>query len=84
MSSADRTPEEIAADIAETRNRLAGTIDALVYRAQPKTIIRRQTEALKAKFVDENGSPKTDAIVKVAGAVVGFVVVIVAIRKLTS
>lgn len=84
MSSADRTPEEIASDIAETRNRLAGTIDELVYRAQPKTIIRRQTEALKAKFVDENGSPKTDAIVKVAGAVVGFVVVIVAIRKLTS
>lgn len=84
MSSADRTPEEIAADIAETRNRLAGTIDELVYRAQPKTIIRRQAEVLKAKFVDENGSPKTDAIVKVAGAVVGFVVVIVAIRKLTS
>lgn len=84
MSSADRTPEEIAADIAETRNRLAGTIDELVYRAQPKTIVRRQIESVKAKFVDENGAPKTEAIVTAAGVVVGFVVVIVAIRKLTS
>ena len=35
---AERTPEAIAADIAQTRDRLAGTIDQLVYRAQPKTI----------------------------------------------
>ncbi|MEP6667167.1 MAG: DUF3618 domain-containing protein, partial [Nocardioidaceae bacterium] len=40
MSAGERTPDTIAAEIAETRNRLAGTIDDLVYRAKPKTILQ--------------------------------------------
>ena len=45
MSTPSRTPDEIAAEIAETRNRLAGTIDQLVYRVQPKTIVERKVAA---------------------------------------
>ena len=44
MSTASRTPDEITAEIAETRERLATTIDTLVYRATPKTILSRQLE----------------------------------------
>jgi hypothetical protein len=84
LSSAERTPDQIAAEIAETRNRLAGTIDQLVYRGHPKTIAKRQAESLKAKFVDENGSPRTDAILKAAGVAFGVVALIVVIRKISG
>ncbi|MGH3472479.1 MAG: DUF3618 domain-containing protein [Nocardioidaceae bacterium] len=84
MSSGARTPDQIAADIAETRNRLAGTIDQLVYRAQPKTIAKRKAESLKARFVDEQGHPKLDQILKVSGIAVGILAVVVAIRKIAS
>jgi Protein of unknown function (DUF3618) len=82
--SSARTPEEITAEIAETRNRLAATIDQLVYRAQPKTIAKRQMGNIKARFVDEQGRPKTDAIVKTAGVAVGVVATILVIRKLVG
>lgn len=84
MSSAVRTPDEIATDIATTRNQLAATIDQLVYRASPKTIAKRQLETTKAKFVLANGEPNTDMIVKVAGVAAGVVAVIVVIRKLVG
>ncbi len=84
MSSPARTPDEISAEIAETRNRLAGTIDQLVYRVKPKTIAQRQLESRKASFVDADGSPRTDNILKVVGIAVGVVVAIVAIRKIVG
>ena len=81
MSSASRNPDEIAAEIAETRNRLAGTIDQLVYRVQPKTIVERQVRSTKASFVNPDGSLKKDKVLKVAGVAVGVIALIVAIRK---
>ncbi len=84
MSPADRTPEQIAADIATTRNRLAGTIDQLMYRAQPKTILQRQVASTKASFYDSQGSLKRDKVAIIAGAVVGVVVLIVGIRKIAG
>ena len=35
-----------------TRERLADTIDQLVYRASPKTIARREVASVKGYFVD--------------------------------
>ena len=84
MSSETRTPDEISAQIAETRNRLAGTIDQLVYRVQPKTILQRQVEAVRASFYNEDGSLRTDKIAIVAGSVVGAVAVIFTIRKIVG
>jgi Protein of unknown function (DUF3618) len=84
VSSAARTPDQITADIAITRNRLAGTIDQLVYRVKPKTIIQRQIESTRASFYDANGSLKKDKIAKIAGVAVGVVAVIVAIRTIAS
>jgi uncharacterized protein DUF3618 len=74
---------ELESEIEETRERLAATIDQLVYRANPKTIVGREITTIKAHFVDERtGQPRTDNILKVAGGVVGVVVVFALIRKI--
>lgn len=69
-------------DIEQTRDRLAATIDELVYRAHPKTIVKREVSSVKAYFVDPaTGAPRTDNILKVAGGVVGAIVVLSIIRR---
>ena len=82
LTAAPRSRDEIASDIAVTRNRLAGTIDTLVYRAQPKTIAKRQFETTKAMFVDSNGEPNTENITRAAAVAAGVIAVILVIRKL--
>jgi AmiR/NasT family two-component response regulator len=79
-----RAPETIEDEIEATRDRLAGTIDQLVYRASPKTIARREVAGVKAYFVDPGGAPRTGNILKVAGAVVGAVAVMVVLRKVAG
>jgi hypothetical protein len=77
-------PDTLESEIEATRERLAETIDQLVYRASPKTIARREAESIKAYFVDAQGRTRVDNIVKVVGAVVGVVATFVALRKVTS
>lgn len=84
MSPASRTPDEITADIVATRERLAATIDRLTYRAAPKTIVSRQLASIKARFVTSDGKPDLAMIAKVAGGVVGFVAVVIVIRKVAG
>ena len=72
-------------EIEETRERLAATIDQLIHRSSPKTIVGREVATVKAHFVDvETGQPRTDNILKVLGAVVGTVTALVIVRKLVS
>ncbi len=69
-------------EIEETRERLASTIDQLAHRAHPKTIVGRQVATVKATFVDPaTGAPRTDSILKAAGAVVGVVVLLAVVRR---
>jgi hypothetical protein len=77
-------PETLESDIEATRERLAATIDQLAYRASPKTIVRREVNGFKAHFVDAQGNPRTDNILKVAGGVVGFVAFVVVMRTVTK
>ncbi|MCW2854165.1 MAG: hypothetical protein JWM84_3829 [Nocardioides sp.] len=78
-------PSDLEAEIEATRERLAGTIDQLLYRASPKTIASREVASFKAHFVDPaTGQPRTDNILKVAGGVVGFVALLVVIRKVAG
>jgi len=77
-------PSALAAEIEETRERLAGTIDQLMYRASPKTIVSRQVAEVKAFFVDPlTGEPRTENILKVVGGVVGTIAVFAVLRKIT-
>ena len=72
-------------DIEQTRERLASTIDQLAHRAHPKTIVGRQVTTVKSHFVDlDTGAPRTDNILKAAGAVVGAIVLFVVVRKVAS
>lgn len=78
-------PRALEREIEETRQRLASTIDQLAHRAHPKTIVGRQVETVKAHFVDvDSGAPRTDNILKVAGAVVGAVVLLALVRKVAG
>ncbi|GHJ57805.1 hypothetical protein NOK12_03240 [Nocardioides sp. OK12] len=78
-------PSALEREIEETRERLAGTIDQLLHRASPKTIVGREIWTIKAHYVDpQTGEPRTDNILKTVGAVVGVVVAFVAVRKITS
>ena len=67
-----------------TRERLASTIDQLVYRTSPKTIAKREVNQVKGFFVDAQGAPRTDNILKVVGGVVGVLVVFGIIRKIVK
>jgi hypothetical protein len=76
-------PSDIEREIEEARERLAGTIDQLLYRSSPKTIISREIAQVKAHYVDVGtGQPRKDNIVKTAGIVAGVIAVFVALRKL--
>jgi hypothetical protein len=72
-------------EIEATRERLAQTIDQLVYRSSPKTIVRREITSIKGYFVDlQTGQPRTDNILKVAGVVLGVVTLFAVVRKVAS
>ncbi|MEO5652757.1 MAG: DUF3618 domain-containing protein [Marmoricola sp.] len=71
-------------EIEQTRERLGATIDQLVHRASPKTIVRREIRSVKAFFVDADGAPRQDNILKVAGGVAGVVALFVVVRKLVK
>lgn len=76
---------DLEREIEDTREHLATTIDQLLYRSHPKTIINREIASLKAVYVDPaTGEPRTDNILKTVGGVVGAVVLFVVIRKVAS
>jgi hypothetical protein len=78
-TKADLTPDQIEAEIAQTRAHLASTIDELTIRTQPREIARRQKEAAKARLVDATHTPEGDLRVERLGAfaAAGAVVVVV-------
>ncbi|WP_030484848.1 DUF3618 domain-containing protein [Nocardioides aequoreus] len=80
----DQQVSSLERDIEETRDRLAATIDELVYRANPKTIARRQVRDVKAHFVAPDGSPRQDNILKAVGGVVGVVALFVLVRRVAG
>ncbi len=81
MSRVSNELSSLEREIEETRERLATTIDQLLYRSSPKTIMSREVAQVKAHFVNPDGSPRTDNILKVAGGVVGVVTLLVVVGK---
>jgi hypothetical protein len=83
--SKDDSMSSLEREIEQTREQLATTIDQLLYRAHPKTIVSREISSFKAHFVDaQTGQPRTDNILKVVGGVVGVVAVFAIIRKVVN
>ena len=79
-----RAPETIESEIEATRDRLAHTIDQLLYRSSPKTIARREMDSLRAFFVDPQSGPRTENILRVAAGIGGFVAAMLLIRKVAK
>ena len=76
---------ELEAQMEATRERLADTIDQLVYRSSPKTIARREITSIKGYFVDlQTGQPRTTNILKVAGGIAGMIALFAVVRKVAS
>jgi hypothetical protein len=71
----------LESEIEQTREHLAATIDQLVYRASPKTIVRREIAQVRGFFVDPGGQPRTQNIAAFAGGVIGAVALFVLVRK---
>lgn len=67
----ERTPAEIEAEIERTRQRLAGTVDAIADRVKPANVVKRTAAAVKAQFVDADGNPRPDRLAGLA-AVTGL------------
>jgi hypothetical protein len=79
-----RSNASLEREMEETRARLAATIDELVDRTTPKNVVQRKVADVKAVFVDANGDPRTDNVLKVVGGVFGFVGLLALIRRVTS
>lgn len=74
----------LESEIEETRDRLAHTIDQLLHRSHPKTIVSREVASVKGFFVDgATGQPRTDNILKVVGGIAGVVGFFVVVRRIT-
>lgn len=85
MTRVSPDPTALEREIEETRERLAGTIDQLLHRASPKTIVGREVWTIRAHYVDPaTGQPRTDNILKTVGVVAGVVAAFVLVRKITN
>jgi hypothetical protein len=69
-----RSPEEIEAEIAETRARLARSVDDLAAETNPAALAAKLVDRIKGFYVDQNGAVRTDRAAKTAAAVIGFLV----------
>lgn len=74
--------DDMVDEIEQIREHLAETIDALIERANPKSIARRGVAGAKATFVEPDGAPRWPVIGKVAGGAVAVVVLAVAVRRM--
>ncbi len=79
-----QSPAQIEAEIEATRVRLAGTVDELATRVQPKEIARRSAQdakdKLRAATHTEDGSLRTERVAAVGGAVAAVAAALVALR----
>lgn len=75
--------DALVEEIEQIRLRLADTVDELVERGHPKAVAHRAIGKVKAKFVDETGSPRMETIVPVVAGVAAVVAGLVLIRRLT-
>lgn len=80
MAKADS--DQLVDEIELIRDRLADTVDALIDRTNPRTMVRRSLTNAKARFVEPDGSPKIGTIAPIAGGVVAVVVAITILRRL--
>jgi hypothetical protein len=75
-----KTPQELAAEIAQTREQLAGTVDELSAKLDVKSQARRRVAALKDSATTDSGTPRTE-VLAAAASLAAMVVVLVLWRR---
>jgi hypothetical protein len=68
-----KTPAELEAEIAQTRERLVGTLEELKIQTQPGNLARHAGRSVAGFFTDEYGGVRIDRVVMVGAGVVGFI-----------
>ena len=72
-----KSVEQIEAEIAAARDRLAGTVDELHARTAPQEIARRQVASAKEKFTEATRTPsgelRTERVAALAAAAVALI-----------
>lgn len=92
-ASQPRSQTQIEADLAATRERLAGSIEELIDQVHPKRVKQRQVAAAKSFISAEvanakaqvfypNGEMRSTRLAAVGGAVAGFVTFILVVRRI--
>ena len=83
-----RSPAQVERDIEARRQRLAGSIDALVERVNPRNVAQRKADEVRARVddvrsrvTDADGKPRPELLGAAAGAVVVVVVLVVLARR---
>ncbi|GAA5168924.1 DUF3618 domain-containing protein [Ornithinimicrobium tianjinense] len=80
-----RSPKEIEADLAATRNRLARTVDELAYKVSPQTLKANALASLKSSAndatFDQDGNLRYDRLAKVLGGAAAGAIVLGLLRR---
>lgn len=77
----DRSIDQVEAELAAARRRLAHTVDDLAEAVSPQEVARRQVDKVKSAFVGPDGDLRKDRIAKVAGAVAGLLTLRTVVRR---
>lgn len=79
-----RSPKDLEYEVEETRDRLADTLDELLFRIKPTTIVNRQVRQTRSHFVGADGRIRTEKVAALAGAALGVAVLFVVVRKVSG
>lgn len=92
---AERSKEQIEAEIAAARQRLASNVEGLITQVHPRAVAMRgladakgmfeqEAASAKAQFVATDGTVKTERIVYLAVAVVGSIALLAVLKSLVT
>jgi hypothetical protein len=76
----ERSVEQVEAELAAARARLAGTVDDLAEAVSPQELAKRQGEKVKEFFVGPEGV-RVDRVAKVAGTLFGLATLRAFVRR---
>lgn len=74
--------DDLVDEIEQIRSRLAGTVDQLIERTNPRNILRRRLDDTKDRFVDESGSPRLENIIPVVAGAIAVIGALIVIRRI--
>lgn len=90
---AERTREQIEAEVAAARQRLASNIEGLITQVHPRAVmvrgiadakgfVQQEAKSAKSQFVTVDGSLQTERVAYLAAAVVGSIVLVGVLKSL--